>query len=170
MYGLKENNVKCVLTNIELVQKCPVETCMYHSKINNSGCCADSIEDASLEELATHKGLDDQITKTFRLRKRAIERIHRVLLLDEFFQFTLSKPVPYSISSEVEEFLKGLETSLFKIKELAWSYKKLAKVMHQPYWDNFFKETKATPISIQTMLELSTKEFQKLSTFFKEIE
>lgn len=160
--------MKCVLTGIELHKKCPVKTCMYNSKIAKTGCFAEKIETCSLEELAEHKGLENQITKVFRTRKRAVNRIHCVLLLDEFFQFTKNKPVPLAVYEGINDFLLSLDGSVFSIAELEWNFEKLAKVMYQPYWEEFFTKTGATQQSIQNLLDLSNKEFSALLTFFKE--
>ena len=155
----------CVLTNKKLIAACPVTTCIYHSKVKQSGCCAGEAESMGLEELGVHKGLDSNVTKIFRLRKQAIENVNNAIVLHEFLEWAINKPAKCRFAEGFVETLAkiGAQSPIFHIPDLNWSLDKLAVVLTEEYWNEFFQEHQGVERkNLPELLGLKQKEFDQL--------
>ncbi len=155
----------CVLTGRKLKESCPVTTCIYHSCVKQSGCCAGEAENMGLEELGVHKGLDSNVTRIFRIRKQAIDSVNNAILLYEFMDWAHDKKPGVVLTDGFVETLEkiGSQSPIFHIPDLEWSLEKLAVVLTESYWTEFFEANPGVERKpLNAILGLRQKEFEQL--------
>lgn len=142
---------QCPLTQITIQKKCPVADCLYHSKANKTGCIARDAEELSLEELSVHKGIDNSLSTICTNRKRSVESIKTVLIVDEFLVWLDNKlepgQYPYVTGYHNRALQHAVTTlasqvAILNVAELNWNIGKVCCALQESYWREFEKERK----------------------------
>lgn len=141
----------CPITGVTITRKCPVTDCLYHSRANKTGCIARDAEELSLEELNLHKGLNAGVSTICVVRKKSVDSIKAVLLVDEFLHWLADtlKPedYPYVTGYHNRELQRGVielakTCPILEIRELKWNIGKVCCALQARYWRDFEKANK----------------------------
>jgi hypothetical protein len=165
----------CPITDLTLHRKCNVSDCLYHSKISRTGCAATDAEDLSLEELQAHKGIGGGVSVICVLRKRAVGRIHHVLIVGEFLQWLEEKhkPTEYpyvtgyhdvKLQQAVHDMCAG--NWMLNVTELNWNIGKVCCALQGSYWRQFERERKIAKIDHLATLGIKAAAAQRMMYTF----
>lgn len=151
----------CPIAGTAITRKCIVTDCLYHSKANKTGCIARDAEELSLEELSVHKGIDNALSTICTNRKRSVESIKAVLVIDEFLSWLDStlKPDEYpyvtgyrnpALQKAVTEFVH--DAPMFRVLELNWNIGRVCCAIQEHFWRAFEKENKMKAVDFHDLL------------------
>lgn len=167
----------CPITDVTLHRKCCVKDCLYHSRVNKTGCVAVDAEELSLEELQAHKGIEGGVSVICVLRKRAVGRIQNVLIINEFLSWLDEKQKPEEYpyvsgyhNAKLQQLVHDLTESVWSlnVRDLDWNIGKVCCSVMPQYWRQFETERKIAKIDHLAVLGIKATTAQKLLSAFAE--
>lgn len=147
---------RCRVTDKEVKNKCPVTTCMYNSKKEQTGCMQNEVMEDD-NALAEHKGV--MVKVIHHERREACKNINKVMLLDRYEKWLIVN----KRSVSVEAFNVAEIAPVTKYPGNKWTAGLLMAAIDPETYKQFCKEKGVMlKVGIAELLSISDSDLKKL--------